>query len=85
MSQALALKQAEPVKALFEYLPPFPLSHACIVMDELQQIPFWVGEVQRAMSRPDRSHRGASQLDLSVLRCSRLFKVLWKPVGSAQD
>ena len=33
MSHALAAKQAEPVKALFECMPAFPLSHACIVMD----------------------------------------------------
>jgi len=43
MSQALAAKQAELVKPLFECMPAFPLSHACIVTDKLQQIPFWVG------------------------------------------
>jgi hypothetical protein len=33
------------VKALFEYMPAFPLSHACIVIDKLQQIPLWVREI----------------------------------------
>src|SRR3989304_6292126 len=40
--------------SLFECMPAFPLSHACIVTDKLQQIspfdrlrtPLWVGEVQ---------------------------------------
>jgi len=43
------------VMALFECMPAFPLSHACIVTDKLQQIPpfdrlrtpLWVGEVVR--------------------------------------
>ena len=39
-------------RALFECPPAFPLSHACIVTDKLQQIPFWVGEVQRANMQP---------------------------------
>ena len=34
--------------AIFEYMPAIPLSHTCIVTDKLQQIPLWVGEVQRA-------------------------------------
>jgi hypothetical protein len=46
MGQALAAKQAGLATALFECMPAFPLSHACIVTDKLQQIPFWVGEVQ---------------------------------------
>ncbi len=33
ISQTLAAKQAELVKALFESVPAFPLSHACIVTD----------------------------------------------------
>jgi len=33
MSQALAAKQAKLVKALFECVPAFSLSHACIVRD----------------------------------------------------
>jgi len=47
-------------RALFECPPAFPLSHACIVTDKLQQIPpfdrlrtpLWVGEVQRANMQP---------------------------------
>src|SRR3989337_1130883 len=50
----LSAKQAELVKALFECMPAFPLSHACIVTDKLQQVPpfdrlrtpLWVGKVQ---------------------------------------
>jgi len=52
MSRALAAKQAKLVNALCECIPAFPLSHACIVTDKLQQIPFWVGEVQRANMQP---------------------------------
>ena len=52
MSHALAAKQAELVRALFECMPAFPLSHACIVTNKLQQIPLWVGEVQRANLQP---------------------------------
>ena len=33
MSQGRAAKQAKLVKALFESMPAFPLSHACIVRD----------------------------------------------------
>ena len=43
-----AAKWAGLVMALFESMPAFPLSHACIVTNKLQQIPLWVGEVQRA-------------------------------------
>ena len=32
-------KTGKPVKTLFECMPAFPLSHACIVTDKLQQIP----------------------------------------------
>lgn len=31
--QLLAVRHAELIKELFEYMPAFPLSHACIVMD----------------------------------------------------
>ena len=33
ISQALAAKQAKLIQALFECMPVFPLSHACIVTD----------------------------------------------------
>ena len=46
MSLVLMAKQAKLVKALFECMPAFPLSHTCIVTDKLQQIPLWVGEVE---------------------------------------
>jgi hypothetical protein len=51
-SKALAAKQAKLAKTLFECTPAFSLSHACIVTDKLQQIPFWVREVQRADMQP---------------------------------
>ena len=35
LPKTLVAKQAKHVKALFEYLPAFPLSHACIVTDAL--------------------------------------------------
>src|SRR3972149_8996124 len=50
--RALTAKQVELVKALFGCMPAFPLSHACIVTDKLQQIPLWVGEIQRANMQP---------------------------------
>jgi len=34
MSQAMAVKQAKPVKALIECMSAFSLSHACIVTDK---------------------------------------------------
>jgi hypothetical protein len=40
------------VDQFLECMPAFPLSHACIVTDKFQQIPFWVGEVQRANMQP---------------------------------
>ena len=52
MSQALAAKQAKLVTALFECMPAFPLSHACIVTDKLQQILLGVGEIQRTNMQP---------------------------------
>ena len=49
---AWARGQAKLFKTLFECVPAFPLSHAGIVTDKLQQIPLWVGEVQRANMQP---------------------------------
>src|SRR3989304_9796206 len=53
------------VKALFECVPAFPLSHACIVTDKLQQIPFWVSEVQWRRGAKHVTTRVRSHLPLA--------------------
>jgi hypothetical protein len=51
--QVLAAKQAELVKALFEYMSAFPLSHACIGMDLTTS----TGSVRRPIMTIDRHVR----------------------------
>src|SRR3989304_4864049 len=69
-------------RALFECPPAFPLSHACIVTDKLQQIPpfdrlrtpLWVGEVQwrrgakHATTRDSRIYLQPQTLEAHFLR-----------------
>ena len=51
MSHTLAAKQAKLVKALFECMPAFPLSHACIVRDLTTS----TGSVRRPIVTIDRA------------------------------
>ena len=73
MSHALAAKQAEPVKALFESMPAFPLSHACIVMDLTPIV-----TIDRRVRLPLSQGRGHGDESFSALWTSRVSKSIFR-------
>ena len=58
------------VKTLFERMPAFALSHACIETEKLQQIPLGVGEIQRANTK---SHSCTVAFTFTTKPASRRF------------
>ena len=59
------MPQAKLVTALFECMPAFPLSHACIVTDKFQQIFLWIAEVQWRRGAKHATTRVQSHLPLA--------------------